>query len=174
LEKALAVNPSSLEAHALRAGLAYIDDKPQEFEAEVAKTLAIAPNYGEVYRVAGELASHNYRFDEAVELTRRGLALNGGNAHALGDLGMHLLRTGDEPGARVALEASFKADPFNSLTENLLRMMDTLDKFVTVREGDIVMRLHKDEAPVLQEYAMAMARQALSTQSARYEFTPRG
>jgi tetratricopeptide (TPR) repeat protein len=174
LEKALAVNPSSLEAHALRAGLAYIDDKPQEFEAEVARTLAIAPNYGEVYRVAGELASHNYRFDEAVELTRRGLALNGGNAHALGDLGMHLLRTGDEPGARVALEASFKADPFNSLTENLLRMMDTLDKFVTVREGDIVMRLHKDEAPVLQEYAMAMARQALSTLSARYEFTPRG
>jgi tetratricopeptide (TPR) repeat protein len=174
LEKALAVNPSSLEAHALRAGLAYIDDKPQEFEAEVAKTLAIAPNYGEVYRVAGELASHNYRFDEAVELTRRGLALNGGNAHALADLGMHLLRTGDEPGARVALEASFKADPFNSLTENLLRMMDTLDKFVTVREGDIVMRLHKDEAPVLQEYAMAMARQALSTLSARYEFTPRG
>jgi tetratricopeptide (TPR) repeat protein len=174
LEKALAVNPSSLEAHALRAGLAYIDDKPQDFEAEVARTLAIAPNYGEVYRVAGELASHNYRFDEAVELTRRGLALDAGNPRALGDLGMHLLRTGDEPGARAALDASFKADPFNRLTYNLLQMMDTLDKFVTVREGDIVMRLHKDEAPVLQEYAMSLARQALSTLSARYEFTPRG
>jgi tetratricopeptide (TPR) repeat protein len=174
LEKALAVNPSSLEAHALRAGLAYIDDKPQDFDAEVARTLVIAPNYGEVYRVAGELASHNYRFDEAVELTRRGLALESGNPRALGDLGMHLLRTGDEPGARAALEASFKADPFNRLVYNLLQMMDTLDKFVTVREGDIVMRLHKDEAPVLQEYAMSLARQALSTLSARYEFTPRG
>jgi cellulose synthase operon protein C len=127
-----------------------------------------------VYRVAGELASHNYRFDEAVELTRRGLALDAGNSRALGDLGMHLLRTGDEPGARAALDASFKADPFNRLTYNLLQMMDTLDKFVTVREGDIVMRLHKDEAPVLQEYAMSLARQALSTLSARYEFTPRG
>ena len=39
--------------------------------------------------------------------------------------------------------------------------MDTLDKFVTVRDGDVVMRLHKDEAPVLQEYAMPLAHQAL-------------
>ena len=34
----------------------YVEDKPQEFEAEAAKALAIAPRYGEVYRVAGELA----------------------------------------------------------------------------------------------------------------------
>ena len=40
-------------------------------------------------------------------------------------------------------------------------MMDTLDKFVTVRDGDLVMRMDKDEAPVLQEYAMALAHQAL-------------
>ena len=40
-------------------------------------------------------------------------------------------------------------------------MMDTLDKFVTVRDGDLVMRMHKDEAPVLQEYAMPLAHQAL-------------
>src|SRR5438094_5249965 len=174
LEKALAVNPSSLDAHALGAALSYVEDKPQEFEAEAAKALAIAPSYGEVYRVAGELAGHNYRFDEAVELTRRGLVLDSRNPRALADLGSHLLRTGDEPGARVALEASFKADPYNKLTYNLLTMMDTLDKFVTVRDGDVVMRLHKDEAPVLQDYAMALTHQALSTLSARYEFTPRG
>jgi tetratricopeptide (TPR) repeat protein len=174
LDKALAVNPSSLDAHALRAAITYVKDKPQEFEALAAKTLAIAPRYGDLYRAAGELAAHNYRFDEAVELTRRALALDGGNAQALGDLGVHLLRTGDEPGARTALDASFKADPYNQLTYNLLQMMDTLDKFVTVRDGDVVMRLHKDEAPVLQEYAMPLAKQALSTLAARYEFTPRG
>src|SRR6185295_16131762 len=51
---------------------------------------------------------------------------------------------------------------------------DTLDKFVTVRDGDVVMRLHKDEAPVLQDYAMPLARQALTTLAGKYEFTPRG
>jgi tetratricopeptide (TPR) repeat protein len=174
LAGALAVNPSSLDAIALRAALLYVEDKPQEFESEAARALAIAPRYGEVYRVAGELAGHNYRFDEAVELTRRSLALDGSNPRAQGDLGSHLLRTGDEPGARVALEASFKADPFNKLTYNLLQVMDKVDKFVTVRDGDVVMRLDKDEAPVLREYAMALAHQALSTLAARYEFTPRG
>ena len=174
LDKALAVNASSLDAIALRAALLYVEDKPQEFEAEAARALAIAPRYGEVYRVAGDLAARNYRFDEAVELTRRSLALESGNARAQADLGSHLLRTGDEPGARLALESAFKADPFNKLTYNQLAVMDKVDKFVTLREGDVVMRLDKDEAPVLREYAMALAHQALSTLAARYEFTPRG
>jgi tetratricopeptide (TPR) repeat protein len=174
LDKALAVNPSSLDAIALRAALWYVEDKPQEFEAEAGKALAIAPRYGEVYRVAGELAARNYRFDEAVELARRGLSLDSGNAHAQADLGSHLLRTGDEPGARVALEAAFKADPFNKLTYNQLAVMDKVDKYITLRDGDVVMRLDPQEAPVLREYAMALAHQALSTLAARYEFTPRG
>jgi tetratricopeptide (TPR) repeat protein len=172
--KALAVNGSSLEAHALLAGLAYVEDKQSEYEAEVAKVLAIAPGYGEVYRVAGELAAHNYRFDEAVLLTRRALALDRQNPRALADLGLHLLRTGDEAGAREALEASFKIDPFDVVTFNLLQMMDTLDTFVTAQEGDIVLRMHKDEAPVLQEYVLALARRALTTLAKRYQFTPRG
>jgi tetratricopeptide (TPR) repeat protein len=174
LDKALAINPSSLDAIALRAALSYIEDKPQEFEAEAAKALAIAPRYGEVYRIAGDLAARNYRFDEAVELTRRALALDPGNFHAQADLGSHLLRAGDEPGARVALEAAWKADPFSKLTKNQLDVMDKVDKFVTIRDGDVVMRLDAQEAPVLREYAMALAKQALSTLAARYEFTPRG
>ena len=113
LERALEVNPSSLEAHALLGALAYVEDKPAEFEAEVAKALAIAPEDGEAYRVAGELAAHNYRFGEAVTLVRRALALDPKNAQSLMDLGIHLLRTGDEPGARAAIEQSLDLDPFD-------------------------------------------------------------
>jgi tetratricopeptide (TPR) repeat protein len=174
LDKALGINPSSLDAHALRGAVAFVEDHSQDFEAEAAKVLALSPTYGEVYLTAGELAAHNYRFDEAVELTRRALALDPANYRAQADLGIQLLRTGDEPGARAALDASFKADPYNKLTYNLLQMMDTLEKFVTVRDGDLVIRMHKDEAPVLQEYAVPLAHQALNTMSARYEFSPRG
>jgi tetratricopeptide (TPR) repeat protein len=174
LDKALAVNPSSLDAHAALAAIAYVEDKQPDFEAEVAKTLAIAPNYGEIYRVAGELAAHNYRFDEAVVLARKALTLQPKDPHALADLGMHLLRTGDESGARAALESSFAIDPYSIVTLNLLTMMDRLDKFVTVRDGDLIVKMDKDEAPVLQEYAVALAHQALNTLAARYEFTPRG
>jgi cellulose synthase operon protein C len=174
LDKALAVNPSSLDAYALLAALAYVEDKQADFEVQTAKALAIAPNYGEVYRAAGELAAVNYRFDEAVELTRRGLALDPGNPRLLADLGSQLLRTGDEPGARVALEASFKGDPFDVSTFNMLGLLDTLDKFDTIRDGDLILRMNKDETPVLKEYALSLAHRALKEFSARYEFTPKG
>jgi tetratricopeptide (TPR) repeat protein len=173
IAKAFEVNPSSLEAHALEAALAYVEDKPNEFNAAVAKALTIAPKYGDVYRIAGEQTAHAYRFDEAVTLTRRGLELDPQNPRTLADLGMHLLRTGDEPGARDALEKSFKIDPYDKVTFNLLALLDTLDKFVTIRDDDFIMRMSKDEAPVLQEYAMAMAHQALSALSAKYQFTPK-
>ena len=174
LKQALDVNPSSLPAHALAAALAYVQDKSSDFDAEVAKTLALAPNYGDVYRVAGELTAHNYRFDEAVVLTRRALTLDPKNPRTLADLGLQLLRTGDEPGARTALETSFKIDPFDRVTKNLLDMLDKLDKFATIRDGDIVVRIQTDEAPVLQETAVPLAHQALKTLSAKYEFTPKG
>ncbi len=175
LQKALAVNPSSLEARSLLAGLAYVEDRLDEFKVEADKVLAIAPRYGDVYRVAAALLARNYRFEEAVTLTRRALQLDPRSPRALADLGLHLLRTGDEPPARIALESSFEADPFNVVTFNLLQMMDTLDQFVTIEAGDdIILKMHKDEAPVLGDYAMRIARQSLETISARYGFTVKG
>jgi tetratricopeptide (TPR) repeat protein len=174
IHKALAVNPASLDAHALLAAIAYVDDKPQEYEAAVAKALAIAPNYGGVYRVAGERAAHKYRFDEAVTLNRRALSLNPNDSRALSELGMDLLRTGDEVGGRAALEQAFKIDPFDAVTKNLLDVMDKVDQFVTVRDNDIIVRMDKDEAAVLGEYAVPLAHKALDTFSKRYEFAPKG
>ena len=174
LKKALAVNPNSLDAHALVAALAYLEDKQADFEAEVEKTLAIAPNYGDVYGIAGERAAHAYRFDEAVVLTRRALALDPKNPRTLANLGIQLLRTGDEETARQVLEASWKIDDYDAVTKNLLDMLDKVDTFVTIRDGDLIVRMAKDEAPVLQEYAVPLAHEALRTLSAKYEFSPRG
>jgi tetratricopeptide (TPR) repeat protein len=174
LQNALEVNPSSLEAHALMAGLAFIEDKTPEFESEMQKVTAIAPNYGEAYRVAAEIASHNYRYEDAAMLARKAIALDPNNAHILSDMGIHLLRTGDEAEARSMLEHSFQLNGYNQVTYNLLQMMDTLDKFVTVRDGDLILRIDKDEAPVLQEPALAVAHEALNNYIKRYNFTPKG
>ncbi|MGB7220152.1 MAG: tetratricopeptide repeat protein [Vicinamibacterales bacterium] len=174
VQKALAVNPSSLDARSILAGLAYVEDRQAEFDAEVARALAIAPTRGDVYRVAGEMTARSYRFDEAVVLTRRALALEPENPRALAALGMQLLRTGDEPGARAALDASFKIDPYDVVTFNLLGMLDTLDKFETVTDGDLIFRMSKAEAPLMREFAVPLAHQALDTLGKRYAFTPKG
>ena len=174
LAKALVVNPNNIEAHSSLAALAFIEDNDREFEAEVAKVHAVAPQDAGVYRLTGEMLAHNYRFDEAVAMTRRALAIAPRDSQALADLGSQLLRSGDEPGARTALQTSFDIDPYNVVTFNSLKMLDSLDMFETIRDGDLVVRLNKDEAPAMKEYVVPLAHKALQTMAARYEFQPKG
>lgn len=174
IDRALAVNPRNPEAHALAGAIAYLEDRGSEFKEAVARALAVNPSFGEAFRVAGLHAARNYRFDEAVTLTRQAIALDSQNGRAYADLGMHLLRTGDEMAARQALERAFEINPFDVVTFNLLASLDKLDKFVTVREGSVTVRLDPTEAPVLREYAPALAQEALDTLSTRYQFVPRG
>lgn len=174
IASALDINPRSVPAHALLAAAMYVEDDLEAFERHAAAALAVNPSSGEVFRVAGAQAARNYRFDEAVVLVRRALALDPGDVRSHAELGIHLLRTGDEPAARVSLERAFRADPFDVVTYNLLGLFDSLEKFETFTEGDIVLRLHADEAAVMREYAMPLAQEALRNLSARYDFTPTG
>ena len=174
IKKALAVNPNSLEARSLDAAIARLEDKTAEFDRLAQDVLKINPGYGEVYRVAGDHLARNYRFDEAVTLVRRALTLDADNTRAYSDLGTHLLRTGDEPGARVALERAFKGDAFDQTTFNQLDLLDTIDKFVTITDGDIIMRLDPAEVGVMREYAMPLAKEALGTLQKLYDFKVTG
>src|SRR3954471_12087268 len=174
LGRVLEFNPSHLDARAVAAAITYVRGNRQAFDAEVKQTLAINPTFGEIYRVAAELSARNYRFDEAVGLAREAVALDPANARAHAELGMHLMRTGDEAQARQSLERAFKIDPYDRVTFNLLALLDTLDKFVEIREGDIILKLDPAEAPVMREYAMPLAQEALKTLSAKYKFTPKG
>ena len=174
IARALDVDPTSLEARSLDAALAWVEDRRDDFERITREVLTLNPRYVEVFRVAGSHAAHQYRFDEAVELTRRALALDPASSAASAELGMHLLRTGDEREARVVLDRAFRDDPYDAVTYNLLALLDTLDTFVTIEAGPIVLRLHPDEAPVLREHALQLAQRALSELSARYDFIPRG
>ena len=174
LARALQINPNSLEAIAIDAAMAFLDARLPDYQTAVARALRIDAGYGEVYRVIGEQLAHHYRFDEAVEMTERATAIDDQNARAAADLGMHRLRTGDEAGARRALDAAFRNDPYDVVAYNLLALLDTLDTFVTVRQGDLIVRLQADEAPVLREYVPALAEQALERLSAKYQFKPKG
>ena len=174
IKKALEINPNSFEARSLDAAIAFLEGRTAEFQAAVDAILKLNPGYSDAYRVAGDQAARNYRFDEAVELTRRALMIDAMSTRAHADLGGHLLRTGDEAGARRSLETAFKADPYDVVTFNQLAMLDTVDKFETIRDGDLVIRLHPDEAGVMREHLVQLARQALETLSKLHQFRPTG
>lgn len=174
VQKALAVNPNHFEALSLSAAIAWLEKRTADYDATTAALLKINPTYGEVFRVVGGVAARSYRFDDAAELARRAITVDPTNARAFADLGAHLMRTGDERGARRALETAFRADPYDVVTYNLLGLLDTLDGFATIREGDMVIRLHQDEAAVMREYVPALAREAMAQLSTQWNFTPQG
>ena len=72
------------------------------------------------------------------------------------------------------LDSTFKAFPFDRVTFNLLGLLDKLEKFEVVQEGDLIFKFHPDEAKVLREYAIPLAKEALQKLSASYQFTPKG
>jgi len=174
IKKALAVNPNSLEARALSAAVAFLEGRPMAMDEEIKGILAINPRYGEVYRVVGEQAARNYRFDEAAGLVKQALTLDPDNNHSHADLGLHLLRTGDESGARSALDRAWDGDRFNPVTKNLLELFDSLDKFQTVTDGNIIMRFDPAEVGVMKEHAIPLAKEALATLAKQYGITVNG
>ena len=158
----------------MQAGAAFAANKPAEVETHAQAALKINPTYGEVYRIVADHAARGYLFDEAAAFVRKALIIDPNNAQAYADLGMYLLRTGDEGEARVALERAFKDDPFNVSTFNSLDLLDTLDKFETITDGDLVFKFHPDEVAVMREQAIPLAKEALASLSKRYQFTPKG
>jgi tetratricopeptide (TPR) repeat protein len=174
IARVLADNPQQLDALALSAAIAYVRGDRAAFDAEAKKSLAINPAFGEVYRAAASLSAQNYRFEEAVSLAREAVKLDPTHARAHAELGMHLMRTGEEPEARQSLERAFKIDPYDVVTYNLLALLDSLDKFVEIKEGDIILKLDPDEASVMREYAMPLAQETIRTLSAKYNFKPTG
>lgn len=174
IRQALASNPRSPEAHALAAAVAHLEGRSDQFQAARQAALAVNPTYGDLYRVTAAAAAGNQHYDEAVALARQAVALEPDNVRARAELGLHLLRVGEEREARTALTRAFDADPYNLVTYNLLQLLDTLETFVSFRAGGAVVRLHPSEAPVLQHYAVPIVEEALASLSARYQITPRG
>jgi tetratricopeptide (TPR) repeat protein len=174
LEKVLAVNPRHVEALALSAALAHIEDRPADVTRFSQQALALNATNADVPRIIGERVARMYRFDEAVRFLREAVTLDPENSRAQASLGLALLRSGDEAEARKALDAAFAKDSFDTVTYNLLLLMDTLDKFVTVSGENLTIRFHEQEVAVMQPYLVPLAEQALADLAARYQFTPAG
>ena len=174
IARAKAINPLSLDTLALSGAVAYVEDRHADLQQDAAAALKINARFSDAYRVPAELAAANYRFEEAVALSRKALEIDPNDVRTLSALGVQLLRTGDETEARQVLEKSFAIDKFDQTTFNLLTMLDSLDKFDTMTEGNIVFKSHPSETPVMREYVAPLAQQALAVFSEKYKFTPKG
>lgn len=174
IDRVLKSNPADIDARSMLAGILYVRDDRAGFDAEVKRVLAINPAFGDLYRIAGEITARNYRFEEAAALSREALELDPANHRAQASLGLQLMRLGEEAEGRRFLDQAHNAFPHDRPTFNLLNLLDKLDKFEVVKDGDFIFKFHPDEAAVLREYAIPLAKEAMAAFAKTYEFTPAG
>ncbi len=174
LDRVATLRPGTVDEAALRAGVAYFERQPAAIDAAIARVKEINAMSADGYLAAGHAAARKYRFQDAADFARKAVAIDPDDAGAYAELGVYLLRTGDEADARVALENSWAKDKSDVVTKNLLEMLDQLDTFVVVPHNEFIFKFPKAEAEVLKPYALPLADEAYKSFSARYGFTPTG
>ena len=173
LRQALEINPESADALTLQAAIAYLRDDHKTFQRLERKVEAHSRVDGRFYARIAEICGRSYRFDGAVRLAQKAVAVDPGhwNGHIV--LGMNLLRLGREAEGREHLVNGFQGDPFNLWAMNMLEVLDVLDGFETHRTDHFIVRMHPTDAGVLWPYLEPLLSEAWDSLTAKYGFTPR-
>src|SRR6185436_5539994 len=69
---------------------------------------------------------------------------------------------------------SWALDKSDPIVKNLLDMLDHLEKFEVVPDGEFIYKFPKADAAILKPYALQIGREAYKTFTQRYAFTPKG
>jgi tetratricopeptide (TPR) repeat protein len=166
-----------LEIYALRASsdlLRGISDSPW-----TARALALNAGFGGIYATPAHFYVITRRYREAIELLFEAVRVEPDLWSAHTELGVNLLRVNRLAEAKAHLELAYRGDPFSAVIVNTLRLVDSLDSFrdvtrmrdATVGAG-MILRLHRDEADVLEPYVAELVDDSIRTFTERYAFEP--
>ena len=149
--------------------------RPTAFETQVQQVLKINPIYGEVYRVAGDHAARNYRFDEAAALVRRGAGdrrcEHAGARRSRAAPAAHRRRARRAPRPRARLQGRRLRSADVQLADAARHARQVRDDH---RRRSRSSASIPSEVAVMREHAIPLAKEALATLSKRYNFTPKG
>ncbi len=166
--KALEIYPEALDAMAVLGTIDLLDDKKES--PWMTRALAINAGYGNVYAIAGHFFIITRRYEEGIAQYRKALALDPSLHSARSDMGVNLMRLGQEAEARKELEQVYNAGYQNPETVNSLRLLDSMKDYVTFKTPTTVLVLHKREANLLRPYFQAEFDRALETYEKKYHY----
>jgi len=170
--EALAVDPTHLEALSVLAAAQYLSDDADAFQRTRRAVLALNPMYADLDATVAKMAVQVRRYQDAVDRAAAAVAVDSANWRAWGLLGMNQLRTGAIPQGQASIERAFAGDPYNPWFKNSLDLLDTFQRFETVRTPHFELFLHGTEAELLAPYVSAMAEEAYDSLARRYGTEP--
>src|ERR1017187_2127174 len=173
-DAALALAPDALDAMAVHAAVALLADKNADADAWLAKIKAVNPGYGEGYAIVARHLVLNRRYPDAVAYDRKAIEADPRNWRAHSDLGINLMRLGQEDEPIQQLELAYNNGRQDLATRNSLRLLDSYKNFVTYRDDTTILRLNKSEADLLKPYFEEKLHKAIATYSKKYKMTLSG
>src|SRR5579871_859289 len=171
-DKAIALSDEALDGMAIRATIDWLHD--QKDTPWIGKILKVNPAYGEAYSTAGHFFVINRRYEEGIASYRRALQLNPELWEARAQLGVNLMRLGQEQEARSQLEQCYNAKYQSSETVNSLRLLDSYQNYQTFETSNTILRLHKKEAELLHPIIEAELKRAIATYEKKYQMKLKG
>ena len=158
-KKALAIDSNSVQGKAILATMDWLADK---------KETPWDPHDARGYETAGHFFTLNRRYEEAIQFYRKAIEMDPGLNSARAQLGINLMRLGQEEEAHKQLETCFYNGFQDKSTRNTLKLMDKYKDFVTFKTPDTILKLNKKEAELLHPYFESEMERAIATYEKKY------
>ncbi len=166
-DAALRISPEALDAMAVHASIELLADRAPE--SWYARIIAVNPSYGQGYAVAAHHLILNGRYLEGVEYYRKALTADSELWSARAELGVNLMRLGQDTEARQQLEKCYAAGYRNGATVNSLRLLDSYRNFVVLKDDTTVLKLHRKEADLLYPYFLSELKRSIAAYERKYQ-----
>ncbi len=165
-EKAIALSNDAFDGMAVLASIDWLAGKDQSGWMD--RILKADPAYGEAYATGAHFFVINTRYEEGIRFFRKALALNPDLWDARRELGINLLRVGNETEAREQLQRCFDAHESDAQTRNALRFLDTTSSYQTFRTANTEIVLNAKEAALLRPYIEPELQRAIGVYERKY------
>jgi len=166
-DKALAMSPKALDAMAIRAAVDWLNDKKDT--PWIARILQHDPHYGRAYETGGHFLVLKRRYEEGIALFRKALEIEPGLQSARSQLGINLMRLGQDEEARKLLVEAHDHGYTDNATTNSLNLIDSYKNFNFYKTGATVLKLHKKESELLRPYFESELNRAMATYEKKYK-----
>ncbi len=166
-DEALKISSEALDALAVHAAIELLADRSPD--AWLAKMAAVNPTYGEGYSLIAQHLRLNYRYQDAIAYYRKAIDLDPQLWSARSELGINLMRLGQEDEPRRQLEMCYENGYRDAATVNSLRLLDSYKNFTTFRDDNTIIRLNKKESELLLPYVRSELKRAIATYEKKYQ-----
>jgi len=162
-------------AYAIVDGWSDAAEKSERFKTIVAEVNARNPHAGDFYFAMGQAFDTVRRFPAAAQYYHEAAERMPQLSTVRGELGLMLMRLGDEAQARKLLDASFEVDPFNVRVSNMRKVLDVLDDYAVLETPHFVIKFDRIKDEHLAKYAADYLENHVYPElTKKYGFEPEG